>query len=72
MPFTFELELVHDQVRKGLDQCQSIWGGRIASRADPFACHASASPFNLGLRQGLDCCGFAPYLYLTNMTCPCL
>ena len=48
------------------DQCQSIWSGRIASRADPFACHAIAPPFNLVLRQGLDCCRLAPYLYFTR------
>ena len=54
------------------DQCQSIWSGRITSRADPFACHASAPPFNLGLRQELDCCRLAPNLYLTIMAYPSL
>jgi hypothetical protein len=42
MPLTFELEFVHDQVRKGLESMPEKWSSRIAARADPFACHTIA------------------------------
>lgn len=50
------------------DPCQSIWSGRIAARANPFACHAIARPFNLGPRLVPDCCRSAPYPFQQRAT----
>ena len=67
MPFTFELEFVHDQVRKGVrsmpeqmerpDCCQS--------KSVRLSRHSS-SHFTMGLKLVLDCCRCAPYLRQNN------